>query len=103
LGRSSAPLWGVLCCLEYTLFTDGSKDPKTRRTGAAFSVPEFQVAVTKRATDHLSVYTLELLAILLAAEWEEEVRPDRVVNCSDSYSTDELKCISVTKQTRCLV
>ena len=84
MGRSSAPLWRVLCCLEYTLFTDGSKDPKTRRTGAAFSVPEFKVAVTKRETDHVSVYTMELLAILLAAQWVEEVRPDRVVICSDS-------------------
>ena len=31
------------------------------------------MAVTKRATDHLSVYTMELLAILLAAEWVEVV------------------------------
>jgi ribonuclease HI len=52
-------------------------------TGAAFGVPEFKVAVTKRATDHLSVYTMELLAILLAAVCVEEVRPDRVVICSD--------------------
>jgi hypothetical protein len=34
---------------------------------------EFNVAVTKRATGHLSVYTIEM-SILLAAEWAEEVR-----------------------------
>ena len=42
------------------------------------------MAVTKRATYNLSVYTMELLAILLAAVCVEEVRPDRVVICSDS-------------------
>jgi hypothetical protein len=46
--------------------------------------PEFKVAVTKREMDNLSVYTMELKAILLAAEWVEEVRPDRVVTCPDS-------------------
>lgn len=66
------------------IFTDVSKDPKTGRTAAAFSVPVFKVAVTKRATDHLSVYTMELLTILLAAEWVEVGRPDRVVICSDT-------------------
>jgi hypothetical protein len=40
--------------------------------------------MTKRATDNLSVYTRVLLAILLTEEWVEEVRPDRVVICSDS-------------------
>ena len=55
------------------IFTDGSEHHKTGRTSAAFSVPEFKVAVTKRATDNLSVYTMKLLAILLAAEWVEEL------------------------------
>ena len=41
------------------IFTDGSKDHKTGRTGAAFSVPEFKVAVTTRATDRLCVYAME--------------------------------------------
>ena len=59
-------------------------DLRTLKQGAAFSVPEFKVAVTKRATDNLSVYTKELLVILLAPEWVEEVRPDRVVICSDT-------------------
>ena len=52
----------------WNIFTDGSKNPKTGRTGAAFSVPEFKVAVTTRATNHLSVYKMELLAILFFAE-----------------------------------
>ena len=46
------------------IFTNGSNDPKTRKTGAAFSVPEFKVALTKTAMDHLSSYIMEFLAIL---------------------------------------
>ena len=45
--------------------------------------------MTKRATDNLSVYTMELLAILLAAERGEEVRP-------------EFMCVSERKGCNCM-
>lgn len=48
------------------IFTDGSKDPNTGKTGAAVYIPHFQKSILKRTSDHLSVYTVELLAILLA-------------------------------------
>jgi ribonuclease HI len=58
------------------------------------------MAVTKRATDHLSVYTMELLAIPLAAECVQEVRPDRLVICSDSCAAlmSLNACVSQSRQ-----
>jgi hypothetical protein len=66
------------------IYTDGSKDPRTGRTGSAFVVQECGVEVRKCITDHLAVYMAELMTILLALQWVEEVKPDRVVICSDS-------------------
>ena len=65
-------------------YTDGSKDPRTIRTGSAFVVQECGVAVRKCITDHLAVYTAELMATLLALQWAEKDKPDRVVICFDS-------------------
>ena len=74
------------------------------RTGAAFSVPEFRVAVTKGATDHLSVHTMELLVILLAPEWVEEVEARQGSHLLGLLcSTDELKFMCVSEQTGCFV
>ena len=42
------------------LFTDGSKDPASRRTGAGDYVPEFDVQICRRLTDELSIYSVEL-------------------------------------------
>jgi len=66
------------------IFTDGSKDPSTGKTGAAVYVPHFQKSILKRTSDHLAVYTVELLAILLALTWIEEVGHNQYVICSDS-------------------
>ncbi len=42
--------------------------------------------MAKRLSDHLSVFTTELLAIILALQWIEEVQPERTVICSDSMA-----------------
>lgn len=68
------------------VFTDGSKDPNTGRTGFAFSVPTMQVSVKRRTSDHLSVFTVEMMAIVSALQWVEESRFKKVVLCSDSCS-----------------
>ncbi len=47
-------------------------------------IPEFDVKICKRITDRLSVFTAEITALILALQWIEEVRPGRVVICSDS-------------------
>ena len=68
------------------IFTDGSKDPDTGRTGAAVHIPQFNVSIIKRTSDHLAVFTVELLAILLALWWIEEGRSSRCIICSDSMA-----------------
>ncbi len=42
--------------------------------------------MAKRLSDHLSVFTTELLAIILALQWIEEVQPEITVICSDSMA-----------------
>lgn len=57
------------------LYTDGSKDPSSGRTGAAVSIPQYKIQIKRRTSDHLAVYTVELLAIALALNW-------LLVNCA---------------------
>ncbi len=38
----------------------------------------------KRLSNYLAIYTVELVAIMVALQWIEDVRPDRVIICSDS-------------------
>lgn len=68
------------------IYTDASKN-SANNVGISFIVPEFNIKVCKRITDGLSVYTGEMLAILLALQWVEELRPLRAVICSDSSSS----------------
>ncbi len=68
------------------IFTDGSKDPVTGRTAAAMFIPLYKYRDGKRITNDISVYTAEMVAILIALQWVEEVKPSAVVICSDSFS-----------------
>lgn len=68
------------------IYTDASKS-LVDRIGVAFIVPEFNITIVKRISDNVSVYTVEMLAILLAVQWIEEIRPLRVIICSDSTSS----------------
>lgn len=67
------------------IYTDASKT-ENNRVGAAFIIPELNVMLNKRVSDHLSVFTGELLAILLALEWVENNKPSKVLIGSDSSS-----------------
>lgn len=69
------------------IFTDGSKDPASGHTAAAVYIQRYQVKIQKRITNYASVFTTELIAILLAIQWVEEVKPTRAVICSDSISS----------------
>lgn len=42
------------------------------------------VEIGKRINDGLSVFTGEMIAILLAVQWVEELRPLKAIICSDS-------------------
>ncbi|XP_037536736.1 uncharacterized protein LOC119413748 [Nematolebias whitei] len=68
------------------IYTDASKNT-AGQIGAAFIVPEFGVKVGKRLNNKLSVYTGEMVAILLAVQWIEDNQPLRSVICSDSSSS----------------
>jgi ribonuclease HI len=57
------------------------------KIGVSFIVPEFHITVGKRTSNNISVYTREMLAILFAMQWVEEIRPLRVIICSDSSSS----------------
>lgn len=49
------------------LYTDGSKDPST--AGAAVNIPFNGVGFKKRLSDHLAVYSAEMIAVALAINW----------------------------------
>ncbi len=68
------------------IYTDGSKDPESGITAAAVYIPQFKVKISKRISDHISVFTTEIIAIYLALQWIEEVQPIRSVICTDSLS-----------------
>ncbi len=52
------------------IYTDASKS-LDNKIGVAFTVPEFHLSVRKRTSDELSVYTGEMIALLLAIQWIE--------------------------------
>ncbi|XP_055499259.1 uncharacterized protein LOC129701820 isoform X1 [Leucoraja erinacea] len=68
------------------IFTDGSKDPVAETTGAAVVVQGMNVELYKRTNNYLTVYTVELYAILMAVRWMEQMQPCKVLICSDSLS-----------------
>lgn len=74
------------CVNKVMVFTDGSKDPKTGRTGAAVYIPEERVTIKKRTTDELAVYTTELIAIMVSLEWVKTNGRRSSVVASDSMA-----------------
>ena len=68
------------------IFTDGSKDQETEATGAAVMVQRLKVESSKRTSDFLHVFTIELYAILMAIKWTEQLVNQKVLICSDSVS-----------------
>ena len=65
-------------------FTDGSKDPESGKTGLVVYVDSSRTRQSVRMSDHLSIFSVELLAILLAHDWVEENTPPKSNICSDS-------------------
>ncbi|XP_037531102.1 uncharacterized protein LOC119408373 [Nematolebias whitei] len=67
------------------IYTDASRT--SEKVGVSYVIPEFNIEVRKRITNEVSVYTGEMLAVLLAVQWVEETRPLKTIICSDSSST----------------
>ena len=68
------------------IYTDGSKDANGQ-TGAGVFIPKYEINIKKRTSDHLAVFSVEMMAILLALEWVEETKKDRVIICTYSVSS----------------
>lgn len=68
------------------LFTDGLKDQETGCKGAVVFIPQWDVAIKKRVTDFLSVYTVEFVVILPALLWVEENNKNNAVIASDNWA-----------------
>lgn len=47
-------------------------------------IPEFDIGIAKRISNKLSVYTAEMVAIIISLQWVEQVKSLKVVICSDS-------------------
>ena len=69
------------------VYTDGSKEPSFGRTAAATCIPDFRVVRAFWLMNHLSVFSTELFAIVLALEGIIEFNPLSVVDLSDSLSS----------------
>jgi len=68
------------------VYTDASESLSSNN-GVSFIVPEFNIKKCKRISDDVSVFTGEIMGIILALSWIEEVRPLRSLICSDSSSS----------------
>lgn len=62
------------------VYTDASK-ASANKIGVGFYIAEFHLAIGRRVSDGLSVLTGEMLAIVLALQWIEDIRPLRTVIC----------------------
>ncbi len=67
------------------MYTDGFKN-KQECVGDRIHIPEFKIVISKRISDQLSVYTAEIVAVIIALQWVEKVKPDRVTVCTDSLA-----------------
>ncbi len=72
------------------MFTDGSKN-KQECVGIGIHIPECNIDISKRISDQLlSVYMAEIVAVIIALQWVEEVKPDRVTVCTDSDTVNDI-------------
>ena len=70
------------------IFTDGSKQ-SNNSTASAVYIPYFNVQLAKRIPDLCSVYTAELIPLLLSLNWIIDVKPSCSVIFTDSLSALE--------------
>ena len=67
------------------IFTDGSKQ-SNNSTASAVYIPYFDVKISRKIPNLCSVYTAELIALLLALNWIRDVKPSNSVIFTDSLS-----------------
>lgn len=77
------------------VFTDASKDPQNGQVGIAYVIPRLKMAKGERISDHVSVFTGELLAIMVVMIKIKEMGLNKTLICSDSSSA--LMCLEAQK------
>ena len=68
------------------VYSDGSMDKKFGHVGCSFVVPAFKYSHGFRLPGEASILSAELVAILVALEWVDEIKPNDVVIFSDCMS-----------------
>ncbi|XP_052778558.1 uncharacterized protein LOC128216002 [Mya arenaria] len=69
------------------IYTDGSKNPETGIVACAFYIPSKNIKNIKRLSNHLSIFSAELLAIKDALDWVISNKPIHTAILSDSLSS----------------
>lgn len=69
------------------VYTDGSRNPGTRRVGFGMYIPHVHICQSRRLPDGISILTAELVALLWALWWVEEGGLEQVVLCTDLLAT----------------
>lgn len=60
------------------IYTDGTKKPETGVTGFGVVIPKKGIEINRRTSNNLGVYTVEMVAILIALRWVEKSKIDKV-------------------------
>ncbi len=81
------------------IYTDGTKNPEIGITGIGVVVPARGIEVNRRTSNNLAVYTVEMVAILVALRWVEKTKMVKVVICSDG-SPSKFNIFPLKKSTR---
>ncbi|CAC5371734.1 unnamed protein product [Mytilus coruscus] len=72
----------------FKIYTDGSNDPASGKTGYAFLISSKLIASYKRTSDNLSMYTTKMTAIYQSLKWlfSNQQPGQKVAILTDSYS-----------------
>ena len=65
-------------------FTDGAREPESGKAGFGVYITQLDLRISQRITNERSVFTTELLAMLWALWWIEDVKISETLICSDS-------------------
>ena len=66
------------------IYTDGSKERESGKVAVGISIPEIGYRIGYRISDHMSVFTAEMVAVLWALRWVEDNKQGYSIICSDS-------------------
>lgn len=83
------------------IYTDGSKGPIEQKVGIGVYIPNFKTEISLRLSNKLSVYSTELTVIIVGLQWVEQVRPNRILICSDSSSALKSKSLQKVLEKIC--